>query len=202
MMWLVCSAEAARAEELTARQQADQRAQQAASQHAEEMQTTRAALAALKKSLDLKDQGHQAAAIDFQAQVVKVLKANARASDAEQARLSAVSCVDQHSLYAKQANDRANNFEQQLQQAQHAAQQAQHDAQQKASRVRELEVVMELVRAVCLASSACIRPQAVTCWASHIFCFTCLRVDCRCSQQCDAVSFSAQPGLCFLMTLA
>ncbi len=156
MMLLVCSADAARAEELTARQQADQRAQQAASQHAEEMQKTRAALAALKKSLDLKDQAHQAAATNFQAQVVKVLEANARANDAEQARLSAVSCADQHSLYAKQANDRANSFQQQAQQAQHAAQQAQHDAQQKASRVRELEIVIEQVRVVSVASSACL----------------------------------------------
>lgn len=146
MVLLVCSADAARAEQLTARQQADQRAQQAASQHAEEMQKTRAALAALKNSLDLRNQAHQAAATDLQAQVVKVLEANARANDAEQARLSAVTCADQHSLYAKQANDRANSFEQQAQQAQHAAQQAQHDAQQNASRVRELEVVMEQVR--------------------------------------------------------
>ncbi len=142
MMLLVCSAGAARAEELTARQQADQRAQQAASQHAEEMQKNRAALAALKKSLDLKDQAHQAAATDFQAQVVKVLEANARANDAGQARLSAVSRADQHSLYAKQANDRANSF---AQQAQHAAQQARHDAQQKATRVGELERLLEQV---------------------------------------------------------
>ncbi len=156
MLLLVCSAEIARAEELTARQQAEQQAQQAASQHAEEMQKTRAALAALKKSVELKDQAHQAAATDFQAHVVKVLEANARANDAEQARLSAVSSADQSSLYAKQANDRATSFEQQAQQAQHAAQQAQHDAQQKASRVKELEVVMEQVRAVNVASSACI----------------------------------------------
>jgi len=145
MVLHMCSADTARAEELIARQQADQRAQQAATQHAEEMQKTRAALAALQKSLDLKDQVHQAAATDFQTQVVKVLDANARANDAEQARLSAVSRADQHSLYAQQANDRANSLEQQAQQAQHAAQQAQRDAQQKASRVGELERLVEQV---------------------------------------------------------
>ncbi len=119
----VCSAESARAEEASARQQADQRAQQAASQHAEEMQKSRAALAALQKSLDLKEQACQAAAVHFQAQVLNMMEADARANDAEEARLSAVSCADQHSLYAKQANDRANSFEQQAKHAQLAAQQ-------------------------------------------------------------------------------
>ena len=67
------------------------------------------------------------------------MEVDARANDAEQARLSAVSVAEQYSLCAKLANDRANNFEQQ---AKHA-QQAQHDAQQKASRMRELERLVE-----------------------------------------------------------
>jgi len=106
------------------------------SQHAEEIQKTHAALAALQKSLDLKEQACQAAAIDSQ-------EADARVNDAEQARLSAVSIAEQHFLYAKQANDRANSFEQQAKHAQLAAQQAQHDAQQKASRVGELKRLVE-----------------------------------------------------------
>ncbi len=131
-----CSAEFARAEDASARQQADQQAQHTASQHVEEMQKIHAALAALKKSLDLKEQACQAAAIDSQ-------EADARANSAERARLSAVSTAEQHFLYAKQANDRANSFEQQAKHAQLAAQQAQHDAQQKASRVGELERLVE-----------------------------------------------------------
>jgi len=109
----VCSVSTARAAEASARLQADQRTQQAASQPPKEMQQSRAALAALQ---------------------------NARVDDAEQARLSAVSIVEQHSLYAKQANDRANSFEQQAKHAQLAAQQ---DAQQKANRIAELERLVE-----------------------------------------------------------
>jgi len=104
------------------------------SQHAEEIQKTHAALAALQKSLDLKEQACQAAAIDSQ-------EADARVNDAEQARLSAVSIAEQHFLYAKQANDRANSFEQQAKHAQLAAQQAQHDAQLK----RLVEQLMQQV---------------------------------------------------------
>lgn len=131
-----CSAESARAEEASARQQADQRAQQAAFQHAEELQKSRVALAALQKIVDLKEQTCQAAAVHSQAQVVKMMEDNARANDAEQARLSAVSNAEQHFLHAKQANDRANSFEQQAKHAQLAA-------QQKASRVGELERLVE-----------------------------------------------------------
>ena len=71
------------------------------------------------------------------------MEVDARAKDAEQACLSAVNIAEQHSLYAKQANDRPNSFEQQAKHAQLAAQQAQHDAQQKASRVGELERLVE-----------------------------------------------------------
>ena len=128
----VCSAEAAKAEEAPARQQA----QQAACPQAEELQKSRAALAALQKVVDLKEQAYEAAAIYPQ-------EAAARAGDAEQARHSAVSIAEQQSLYAKQANDGANNFEQQAKHAQLAAQQAQHEAQQKAIRVGELEWLVE-----------------------------------------------------------
>ncbi|KAL0024555.1 hypothetical protein WJX79_006315 [Trebouxia sp. C0005] len=73
---------------------------------------------------------------------------SARAEEAsarQQADQRAQQAAFQHAeeLQKSRANDRANSFEQQAKHAQLAAQQAQHDAHQKASRVGELERLVE-----------------------------------------------------------
>ena len=114
----VCSAESTRAAEASARLQADQhqRAQQAASQPAKEMQNRHAALQ------------------------------NARVVATQQVRLSAVSNANAHSLHAQQANDRANSFEQQAKLVQLAAQQdAQQKANRIAELERLVEQLIQQV---------------------------------------------------------
>lgn len=162
--FIVCSADSARAQELQARQSAEQRAQHAESQLAEATKQSSAAMAAVTKSLEVKDQAYKAAAADAQAHMLKALAAGTSARDAEQARLLLVSGAGQHSLDAKHANERADGFEKQAKHAQHAAQQAQHDAEEKVKRVEELEKLLEQVSRVLMMMCIPVFGHVSTSW--------------------------------------